>query len=379
MDASSYVSGIKELLHDSAQEIAFSQFKKTFDNNDQSIDERKQVVKDYFRFVGFGIIDLRDVEADGGAVETNSDHYGIAFKSKFGLQGAPVSYFTAGFISGAVEAIYGLSLGSLHAVQTKCIAMGDDLTRFDVKKSENDRSLGESQHEGSYQQYELPQPSDTEVDYSAIRNALTNMPLEGGEATGLIDAFGVLLTRHYANYYSNISYGFLNLFTDQVGGDEIAIAAELLTEAGHVCAFNTFGGIMQSNEWNAMIKPMLSSREDWVHGMTAVVNSLGWGFWEVQELAEDRIVMKITSGYEANSYLGRYKEKPSIPVSFLATGGVAGLMNLIYVLDLPERAPITLDENVYKEISNNSGVFRAKQLKCRAQGDEYDLIEAVRQ
>ena len=52
-------------------------------------------------------------------------------------------------------------------------------------------------------------------------------------------------------------------------------------------------------------------------------------------------------------------------------------MNLIYVLDLPGNAPMTLDDKVYSKIHLNAGMFNAKQLKCRAMGDEYDLFEAT--
>ena len=69
-----------------------------------------------------------------------------------------------------------------------------------------------------------------------------------------------------------------------MGSDGIATAEQLLTEAGHVCAFNTFGGVMQSDEWNAMIKPMLRTSDEWMHGIIAVINSFGWGFWEIDEL-----------------------------------------------------------------------------------------------
>ena len=377
LDTSHYIKGIPELLKNTAHEIAYHQFTTYFNQYAElEIAEKKHIVEDYFRFAGFGLIDLSGVKEEGGIVETFSEHYGIAFKSKFGLQKEPVAFFSCGFLAGATEAIYSLNLGSINVKQELCLSRGEDKSRFDIHKVTSRKELTVSQQEGVYQVAELNNPETTAVDYLSIREAITQIKLEGAESTGLLEAFGVLLTRHYANYYSNISYGFLNLFSKQMGNDAISIAADLLTEAGHVCAFNTFGGVMQSNEWNAMIKPMLRTKEDWVHGMTAVVNAFGWGFWEVLELREDKVVMKITSGYESNAYLKCYTECPSIPISFLATGGVAGLMNLIYVLDLPSKTPITLDEEVYKQICSQKTIFKARQLKCRAQGENFDVIEA---
>jgi len=237
-----------------------------------------------------------------------------------------------------------------------------------------------SQGEGSFKKHSLQQPTaeQTGVDYSAVRKALTEMPIEGAPDSGIIDAFDVLLTRHYANYYCNISYSLLNLFLEKMGRKGLDIAIRLFVEAGHVCAFNTFGGIMQSNEWNGMIKPMLKSTDDWIHGIVAVVNAFGWGFWEIDEfIPNERLRLKIHNGYESNSYVEKFGES-SIPISFLATGGAAGLMNLIYDLDLPNVSPVTLDDEMYKRIHSSEGFFEAKQLQCRAMGDDYDLFEATK-
>lgn len=378
LDTVEYLPEVHDILIDAAHEIAYSQFTKLFEHQkDLEIPHRKILVEDYYRFAGYGLIDLSQTQESGGIVKTKSEHYAIGWKSKFSSCSVPISFFTTGFLAGAIEAIYGLDLGSLTGDQRKCIAMGDEVSEFHIFRATN-HSLFESVGEGTYQFHSINQPLKTRVDYSAIREALVNMPIEGDINTGLIDAFGVLLTRHYANYYCNISNAFLNLFKLKMGNDGLATAIDLLTEAGHVCAFNTFGGIMQSNEWNGMIRPMLDDSDDWIHGIVAVVNALGWGFWEVDDFVPNELLrLRIFSGYEANNYLKKYGES-SVPISFLATGGTAGIMNLIYELDLPNKSPITLDDDVYKKIYQGPHFFTAKQLKCRAMGDTYDLIEARR-
>ena len=115
-----------------------------------------------------------------------------------------------------------------------------------------------------------------------------------------------------------------------------------------------------------------------MHGIVAVVNGFGWGFWEIEELNPgEKIVIKIINGYESSSYLKNYGNS-TYPISYLAQGGVAGLMNLIYTLNLSESVPLTLDEEVYKNVHNSDSRFISKQLKCRAMGDDYDLIEAYK-
>ena len=77
------------------------------------------------------------------------------------------------------------------------------------------------------------------------------MPLPvNGE--GLIPAFGVYVTRMYADYYNRISFAFEREMVALGGREGVAAAASLLVEAGHVCAFHTMGGVMISPEWDAL-------------------------------------------------------------------------------------------------------------------------------
>jgi hypothetical protein len=375
-DTADYLN-VYPILSEPAHEISFSQFSSFFSQKGLKVEDRKKIVEDYFRYSGFGKIDLSNVTSSGGNVSTAHDHYGLGWKLKFGKRDANipgVSFFTLGFIEGALEAIYDLPLGSCHGMQTKCLAKGDPQSEFVFNISEKRKLLSLSVEEGKYQTAELIKPENTNINYSAIRDALSNMPIEGSEETGIVDAFGVYITRMYSNYYCQISYKFLKEFEKEQGQQGLAIARELLTEAGHVCAAFTFGGISQSAEFQGLIKPMIKTKEDWIHGLIAVANSFGWGFWEVLELEPaKRILIKITSGYESNSYLGMYSNC-SHPVSFLAIGGIAGLMNLAYNSELPEK-PLSIDNNFYLNL-HKGNKFVGQQLKCRTMGDEYDLIEA---
>jgi hypothetical protein len=385
-DTSSYLT-VYPILLDSAQEVVYTQFSNFFkeeSNKDLSIEDKKYICQDYFRFCGFGIIDLTNLTKKGGQVVSPSEHYGIGWKSKFGLRAKNkkgVAFFAAGYIAGAAEAIFDLPLGTLLTEQKECISQGDKESHFEVslrknsKEEEYQNDLVVSPQEGKYQTYQLKQPSNTSVDYDGIRQALTNMDLQGDSKTGLIDAFGVLLTRMYANYYCLISYKLLRLFEIEMGGDGLPLAAQLLTEAGHVCAYNTFGGVMQSAEWNAMIKPMIQNKEDWAHGITAVVNAFGWGFWEIEELEPNqKLKMKVVSGYEPNNYLAHFDTDTELPVSFLASGGIAGIMNLVYNTSLTEEF-ITLDENEYKKLSHNISFFQTQNHICRVkEHSQFDQI-----
>lgn len=201
------------------------------------------------------------------------------------------------------------------------------------------------------------------IDEKTIVEAVSGLGIRGNEE-GLIPAFGLHLTLHSADYYNRISYAVAR---ELAGSGLEEDARALLVEAGHVCAFNTFGGIMQSAEWEAVVAPMIETREDWILGMVAVVNAFGWGRWHVEKLEPGReLVVSIENGYECGGWLRDYP-RSNVARCYLATGGVAGLMNLLYVGDATKRP--TLDEAYYAQISGGAALFTAEETKCTARGD----------
>lgn len=211
------------------------------------------------------------------------------------------------------------------------------------------------------------------IDERAIVEAVSGLGIAGNDE-GLIPAFGLYLTRHMADYYNRISYATARRL--ERSGEVSDDARLLLVEAGHVCAFNTFGGIMKSAEWDAVVKPMIASREDWILGMVAVVNAFGWGRWSVSELAPgERLAIRIEDGYEARGYLRDYGMSDR-PRCYLATGGVAGLMNLLYVGDITARPELT--EERYFELFRTSERFSAEEVRCLSMGHGHCEIVARR-
>ena len=219
---------------------------------------------------------------------------------------------------------------------------------------------------GSLSSHKIREVPPNNVDYNGILSAVGSLPLVGNNE-GLIPAFGVYLTRHYANYYNRISFELLHALIGKFGDEGRDVAMPLLVEAGHVCAFNTFGGIMSSTEWDALIRPNLKSKQDWVHGIVAVVNALGWGRWQITSVSETEAEFVIHDDYEAVGYQSMYG-KSNYPVSFLAQGGVAGIMNLVYVGDIASKPSLTPD--FYDRLFKQSDVFKAEALTSRAMGDE---------
>jgi hypothetical protein len=325
-----------------------------------------------FSFSGFGLLDFSATSVQGGMVSSASSHYAQAWKKKFGIAKEPVAFFDAGFISAALSVAYGKPLGNYLVVQRTCISMGAQTNTFEVVLNRA-RAL-ESSPAWSVDDCATPARSvHTTVDEDAIVRALASMPIVGN-AEGLIPVFGVVLTRMAADYYNRISFEFERRL--EVATGDNTLGALLLVEAGHSCAFNTFGGIMTSPEWKALIQPMCKTKEDWVHGIVAAVNTLGWGVWRVEELrASEHLRVRIYGGYESNGYQAMYGTSAT-PTSHLATAGVAGIMNLLWHVDVTQAPDLT--DALYQSEFSRPGAFLARQTACRTMGSSYDEFVAER-
>ena len=333
-----------------------------------------RMAHDTFAELGFGLVDFDAIGPTGGVVRTPVSHYGQMLDSACtGSMERAQNLFDQGFAAAAVGVAHGLAPGSLAVQDNHCMALGAEVGQFELVATTPDPELvfaapgvgqrGDSEPEAA---------AASNIDEPAILAALATLDFSGNEE-GLIPRFGVILTRHFANFYNRISFEFVHRMH---GSGMLVEAEDLLTEAGRRCAFNTFGGIMLSGEWDAVIKPQCQTREDWAHGMVAVVNALGWGCWRIVEISPTRAVIRIWDDYESTGWLGMYG-KADRPISYLAAGGCEGLMSLVYGADIAS-AP-TLDEELFRATCGGSVLFKATQTRCVAQGDAYSefVIEAT--
>lgn len=327
--------------------------------------------------LGFGKLAGRGDEAAGEATGERL-HYATGWRSKLSPRREPVCAFHAGYLAASMAAAAGLPRGTFEVHETSCVARGDDACRFRLARRAAPLELPTSVGEG-----ELPSSAAGEapaltgtgnVRAAEVLDALGKLPLVGNEE-GLIPAFGVYLTRHFANYYARISYeleGAIEGFAAELG-ESVRVG---LVHAGHICAFHTFGGIACSPEWEGLIEPMCRDRADWFHGMTTVANALGWGAWRTRELVPgERCVVDVYASYESNAYLAMRTARDR-PRCYLHTGGIAGLMNLLWVGDITKRP--TLDAAYYESIYASPESFVGDEVRCRAKGDPCCTIVADR-
>ncbi|RME91789.1 MAG: hypothetical protein D6767_04490 [Candidatus Hydrogenedentota bacterium] len=376
-DAQEYVPA-EEILTDGGEMAAYAALSRLFEVNTQfqTAEEKLKVAAELYKHLGFGLIDnLASLSEEGGSLETPITHYSVGWKEVWGERKKPADYFTCGYIAAALAVAYGKTTGTYQVKQTKCLTLGHETNEFTAQVRPTKKEIRKSPGVGKLNEKipELPKLTSN-VNAEEITKAVREMQLVGNDQ-GLIPAFGVFLTRHFANYYNYIVYETAKKMGEATGDDEIA--KMLFIESGHVCAFNTLGGIMVSPEWEGLVQPQIQNEDDILHGIIAVMNSLGWGHWCLSEHdGAKKMVACVFSDYEANGYLAMYG-KASHPISYFATGCSAGLMNLIYKGNIASKPKLTYE--FYQNLFNKEDSYVAIQTKCRALGDDRCQVEVKAQ
>lgn len=337
-----------------------------------SIEESKQMAQDIYKVFGYGLIDLSSMNDDGGVIETSKSFFSKSWYEKFGKSEKPVDYYTAGFLAAAYAVIYKKSLSDVKAIQTTCIACEDKTNSFEITIGERNFDIYPKKKPTKF--VEVPK---LKIDWE-YEEVVTNAFL-GAHATmvgnedGLIPAFGVYIVRNQSDYVNRLQFEFVKEMTAVAGDYGVTLAGELLMEAGHACGFFTYGGIMTSKEWEGAVKPYLKTKEDWIKGLAALVNTMGWGYHTAVELSEKKAVFRNYNDFEDLSHMRLYGES-AYPVHWANSGGFTGLMQLVYNTDLVTGERINTEEG-FREMRRSKVKYKTKMTKSIACGDDYLEVE----
>ena len=174
-----------------------------------------------------------------------------------------------------------------------------------------------------------------------------------GNVEGLIPAFGVLVNQLPSRFWNDFSVKILAA----AGYDLYDDASGLLENAAGECGYHTGFGIINSDEFKAVVGPMMDPKtplEDTLHGAYAVFTAWGWAKAEIAELIPgERMVIRATDYYEADAAEGR---KLSKPFAFMIRGVSRAFMDLAY------------GDKPYPE---GHGKFKCEQTKGIEMGDPY--------
>ncbi len=341
--------------------------------------ERIQLARELFPWMGLGALDI-STSAFGGSASGSTLHYGFAWREKYGgrvTRTLPADAVSAGFVSAVTEVAYGLPSGSTWAIEEECIAAKAAECRFRIDR----RPLGG---------WEEPLP--TVVDVATVLNraappergvdedriatigaGLTDF-MKGvrGDERGLVQAFSVFVAAHLTSYYNESIFEMITRLEAQ--SPALApVAEDLAQEAGRVCVFNTFGNVLLSPEWEALVGPLGSDPSNIVSYCLAIARGLGFGHWYLHEYEPGkRLVVRASSSYEVPFYLARYG-KSDKPRGYFLSGAAVAIGVLAEQVDW--RARPRLDGELYSKVLGARLKARVEQTKCQIRGD--DISELV--
>jgi hypothetical protein len=146
-----------------------------------------------------------------------------------------------------------------------------------------------------------------------------------GNDDGLIPAFNVFITQMPAYLWN----AFADRITKMVDPSLLEAAEYLLVNAAHECGYHTGYGIITSEEWKAVVQPMVEKvPEDILHGAFAIFTAWGWAKAEITELKPgEKMVVRAYDYYESDVVEYGSSSRPS---AFMIRGVCAAFMDLAY-------------------------------------------------
>lgn len=187
------------------------------------------------------------------------------------------------------------------------------------------------------------------IDRKEIISAMSKISVQGNEE-GLIPGFNVLVNQLPANLWNN----FGDMLINSVPEDLLEAAQFLLVNAANECGYHTGYGIITSEEWKAVVEPMIENApEDVLHGAFAVFTAWGWAKSEIVELVPgEKMVVRAYDYYESDIV---EKGKTNLYSAYMIQGVCAAFMDLAY-------------GNPYPDGFNT---FKCEQVKGIECGDDY--------
>ncbi len=342
--------------------------------------ERLQLAAQIFRGTGHGTLSF-EAPRGVGSVEGRFLHYGFSWREKYGHRVrklAPADAFAAGFSAAALELAYGLPALTLDVREKRCFALRDPACHFasgDTLADEPRAPIGPTdvatfsreRLAGAWRDDEITAITDGLRGFTASVNA---------DDRGLLNAFGVYVTLHLSSYYNRISFDALESLHETRPALVPALEG-LLRESGHVCGFYTFGGILLSPEWEALVAPVSSRPEDIVAFCIAIGRALGFGNWNVASYEPGkRLVVRAPSTYEAVYYRSRHGTAAE-PREYLFQGAILAIAQLAERVNWTERPALT--QEFYDALfSGESLPWQVEQTRSLIRGDDASEVVVTR-
>ena len=190
------------------------------------------------------------------------------------------------------------------------------------------------------------------IDRNKIIEEMSQVSIVPDE-NGIMEGFNVLVTQLPTTFWNS----FAERLTSKTSADMLEAKEYLLYNAAHECGYHTGYGIITSDEWNAIVKPMLEKvPEDILHGAFGVFTAWGWADSEIVELVPgEKMVVRAYDYYESDVVDFGCSKKMS---AYMIAGVSAAFMELAYAGE-------------YDSKGKAVGTFECKQVKGIECGDSY--------
>ncbi len=352
LESSKQVQGRKFFLQ--AAESVFADYLPYFFNPQDTPEQKWQTVEFLYSYLGYGKLHLNKIGE--GIVTASSSLFVEGWQAGFGDRDQPMCLFTQGFLQGAIYAVTG---EATYACEETCKVMGDSHCLFRINSQRIKPIAHYPKQATHFKPHSRSHAISSNIDEQHIIQTFITMPIYGNEL-GLIPAFGVYLSHTPVDFFNLVSI----LFLEEMQQKNLFNAAKrLLIDTAENCAVNTFGGFINSLEWQQLIVPQLKEPQDPLFGIVALINAFGWGELRVLELIPgEKLVLESLNGYEALGFKA-FREVSPQPQCFMMVGVAAGIMELLY------------SEGTYQE---KFGTFIAREKQCIACGAESCVFEVER-
>lgn len=364
---------LKEILGASAHEVAYSQFSSLFKQNEKwDLNERKQIVSEYFAACGFGKLDLKPIQAKGGHIEIHHEHYASAWVRHFGVRSEEkpaVGHFALGFLCGMVEALFDTKPGLFDGKQETCISKGDSVSRFEVfrgfkRKINHSPGLGKP----AIVIEDVVKPNESLIDAF-----IEQMMSASDNDSGWIEQFDTTFTKHYVNYYALVEIRLLMLANKKLGPNGLKSVRKELTEVSQKNAYFTFGKILNSEFWQKELKSnegMKSASS--LENTLDLISAMGFGHWQAEETGDpNQFKVVIRNCPRTNAYL-KLVGNTKASIGFMNGSMLSGIAAF---LENGESQSKSID-NDYVDSLAASNHFTYAEESSRMTGGDQDVLIA---
>lgn len=333
--------------------------------------ERLQAAQMLFGAMGHGTLSVLWDEQQGEA-HGEFLHYGYTWKEKYGSRikrRTPVDAFGAGFAAAAVAVAFDLPDFSIVAEEQDCVALRAKHCLFQLEAHTPEAARPDVDFDTSSSVLGPSISGLHEQKISEHAQALKDFTSQiSGDDRGLVEAFGVFITMTPAGYYNRISFDALRHLRDEAP-DFVPILSALLQESGHVCIFNTFGGILSSPEWEALAGGPPANAEEVIWQALAIARALGFGHWTLKEFVPNtRLVLSTPATYETPYFINRYGTEKHQSFDFFLGASIA-LMKLAHSVDFTQSPQFT--DEFYQSMFKNQQSWQYEETHNPLNGDDH--------